>query len=415
MSVDLSSSIPVHLPKVIIDIILSYYDVFKGNLNVSLIGHNKPVTCIDVISPDCIVSGSFDKTVRIWNTKPVKLSVKRVEKCELILNHNAVVTCVAFFSASLTGNIASQEIKYVISGSLDGEIIIWNIDTGKLIRRLYGHTASIKCIGVTRFSDNICKRKIVSCSADRTIRIWNFESTYSEYSKYIDVDIVGIEWINNLMIHQNVNAKQVMIISYDMSGVYVWNYYDINNNFIRYSKLILIRPKIIGILSKMVYPRIVVLSHSSLYIYDLITLTFLFTYKETNLLDFSNCVKCATILPNDLVAIGMYDKTLVIWNTYEYDKNCRTIGTHSENIHSIFVLSEKHETIASRSKDGTIKIWNVSTNELEQNNSGKCIHTFTKNNFIHESSNFFLLDDNKLVTYYNQLEKEHTNEINIWN
>ena len=410
MSVNLSSSLPVHLPEVIIDIISSYYDFFKGNLNVSLIGHIKPITCIDVISPDYIVSGSFDKTVRIWNTKTVKLA----GKCELILDCKDVVTCVAFFS----GNIASQEIRYVISGSIYGEMIIWNINTGKSIRILKGHTESIKSIGFIHSSNTMRENKIISCSADGTIRIWNFESDCCEYKSYINqyysnlIDVDLRKWSNNLILYQDVNDKHLRIISYDMRGVYVWYCYDINSTFIRYLNLNLIRPKVIGILSKTSRPKIVILSNYSLYIYDLITMTFLCKYKEMNECDFSNGVKCATIISNDLIAIGTYDKTLVLWDC---SKKSITIGTHPENIHSIFVLSEKHETIASRSKDGTLKIWNVSMNELEQNNSNKCIQTFTKNKFMKDTSNFFLLGDNKLVTYYNQLEKEHNNEINIWN
>ena len=54
-----------------------------------------------------------------------------------------------------------------MSGSKDGRIKIWNVEEGKCLKTLEGHTSAVYCIEVL---DN---GEIVSGSDDKTIRIWN--------------------------------------------------------------------------------------------------------------------------------------------------------------------------------------------------------------------------------------------------
>jgi len=56
----------------------------------------------------------------------------------------------------------------LISGSLDNTIKVWDIDTGKAVRTLFGHIEGVWAVA----SD---KLRLVSGSHDRTIKVWNQE------------------------------------------------------------------------------------------------------------------------------------------------------------------------------------------------------------------------------------------------
>ena len=77
----------------------------------------------------------------------------------VLKGHLYGVTCVA----------VTSDYKYIISGSLDSTIRIWNFLEKKQKSVLKGHLDGIKTLAVT--SDN---KYIISCSFDRTIRIWSF-------------------------------------------------------------------------------------------------------------------------------------------------------------------------------------------------------------------------------------------------
>ena len=77
-------------------------------------------------------------------------------------NTSSIISTVAF----------SPSGKYVVSGSTDSTVRIWDSETGQIMRGpLEGHTGSIRSVA---FSPD--ERHIVSCSADQTIRIWDFET-----------------------------------------------------------------------------------------------------------------------------------------------------------------------------------------------------------------------------------------------
>ncbi len=59
----------------------------------------------------------------------------------------------------------------IISGSADTTIRVWNINTGKTLGLLKGHTNSI--LSVCSTNDG---RKLISGSDDYTIRIWDLKN-----------------------------------------------------------------------------------------------------------------------------------------------------------------------------------------------------------------------------------------------
>ena len=77
----------------------------------TLKGHEDSVKSIQVVSEDIIISGSDDKTIRIWSIKQ--------EKCLRTVTTRQYITCLEVLSNDT-----------LISGSWDCTIQLWSIKTG---------------------------------------------------------------------------------------------------------------------------------------------------------------------------------------------------------------------------------------------------------------------------------------------
>jgi WD40 repeat protein len=98
-----------------------------------------------------VVSGSYDRSVRIWNAV--------TGECEVVLEgHSDLVTSVAF----------SNDGSRVVSGSWDKSVRIWNAVTGECEVVLEGHSNRVRSVA---FSND--GSRVVSGSGDKSVRIWN--------------------------------------------------------------------------------------------------------------------------------------------------------------------------------------------------------------------------------------------------
>ena len=79
----------------------------------------------------------------------------------------------------------TNDNKYIVSGSQDKIIGIWNLHDRKQVARLYGHTSSVDCIAIS--SDN---KYIISSGIDNTMWIWSlqdhtFEDSFKCYNDFL--------------------------------------------------------------------------------------------------------------------------------------------------------------------------------------------------------------------------------------
>lgn len=111
-----------------IDKLAKLHQADFGNKNVdkplnTLKGHSDSVNSVAITSDNKIVSGSHDKTIKVWDLKTGKL-------LNTLKGHSKLVKSVA---------ITSDNSK-IVSGSFDNTIKVWELNTGKLLNTLVGHS-----------------------------------------------------------------------------------------------------------------------------------------------------------------------------------------------------------------------------------------------------------------------------------
>lgn len=102
-----------------------------------------------------IVSGSWDKTVRIWEAATGR-------ELAVLRGHEGWVESVAI----------TPDGRRIVSGSADKTVRIWETQTGRELAVLRGHDDWVSSVAIT--SDG---KRIVSGSWDKTVRIWDTEAS----------------------------------------------------------------------------------------------------------------------------------------------------------------------------------------------------------------------------------------------
>ncbi|MEO0224440.1 MAG: WD40 repeat domain-containing protein [candidate division WOR-3 bacterium] len=115
---------------------------------ITLEGHSFRVSSISFSSDGkYLASGSYDKTIKIWDT----------ESWKEIITLKGHPESISF----------SPDSKYLASGSDDKTIKIWEVGTWKLITTLKKHSDAIFSVSFSH-----CGRYLASGGADTTIKIW---------------------------------------------------------------------------------------------------------------------------------------------------------------------------------------------------------------------------------------------------
>ena len=107
----------------------------------------------------------------------------------------------------------SSDGQFALSGSWDGTLRLWDLNSGTTTRRFVGHTKDV--LSVAFSLDN---RQIVSGSRDRTIKLWN---TLGECKFTIQED-GHTEWVSCVRFSPNTKTPLIVSAGWDKL-VKVWN------------------------------------------------------------------------------------------------------------------------------------------------------------------------------------------------
>ncbi|KAL9540214.1 hypothetical protein MBANPS3_009811 [Mucor bainieri] len=152
-----------HVPKITKPVTLPYYDLYKnhhelnkrwkkGHVNTRyLTGHEDSVYCLVWVGPNLVVSGSRDRSIKLWNLANQQNALVLTKT-----NHDGSVLCLR----------ASSDMTWLVSGSSDSTCLIWSLPDLEPQNRLIGHAGGV--LDVCIVGD-----MIVSSSRDATIRVWD--------------------------------------------------------------------------------------------------------------------------------------------------------------------------------------------------------------------------------------------------
>jgi len=135
------------------------WDIARKCIRYTFEGHQRSVNSLDFsYDGSFIVSGSNDKTVRIWDMNT------RESKVFPIADHRGSVECVA----------VSPDDRFV-AAAFDFLVYIWDVETMTLIDCLRGHDYWVNSVAFTPEG-----KGLVSCSGDKILKYWEFSTALSD-------------------------------------------------------------------------------------------------------------------------------------------------------------------------------------------------------------------------------------------
>lgn len=119
------------------------WDMGTGCTTSVLVGHRSTVRSLK-IHGDYIVTGSRDSEIRVWNFKGTCLSILK--------GHTQSVRCM------------DMDSSHLVSGSYDGTVALWDYKKGRLVRYLKPHTLRV-------YSVALSSRYVASSGLDTNVHI----------------------------------------------------------------------------------------------------------------------------------------------------------------------------------------------------------------------------------------------------
>lgn len=225
--------------------------------------------------------------------------------------------------------------NYIISGSSDKTIKVYDINSDKLITRLNSHNSAVHNLLV--WDD-----KLISVSSDKTIKIWNLETLKLECTILAHTNhIYTITGLNDFFATSSLdktikfwNLKERKLLKVIKTGDYTaWSIIKENNK---------------------VFAG---LTDGSLNIYDFNSGELIYSYKAHD-------ESITSIKVNDkFIFTASKDKSIKIWNKSNFELIKNLIG-HNNSIWNLLI---SNDNLLSCSDDKTIKIWSISSGLLKQN------------------------------------------------
>ncbi|XP_029671745.1 protein FAN-like isoform X3 [Formica exsecta] len=178
---------------------LIFYDIEFGRIIDVLQGHEDAVSCL-AWSPkhQVIISGSWDCTVKVWHEYTSGSKIKPAECFIAQLDHDSKVTCI---------NI-SRDDTMLVSGTEDGELCLWNMDSYNLQATIKGHVCRINAV----MFDKQCS-SVISCAEDKVLSIIDVRTNTQIYSVSLESEPLTLTWM-----------KTFLLIGDNDGNLNIWNH-----------------------------------------------------------------------------------------------------------------------------------------------------------------------------------------------
>jgi WD40 repeat protein len=296
-----------------------------GALELCMEGHTDCVTSLAVLGDGRVVSGSDDKTLRVWNAA--------TGECERTLDgHTDRVKSLAVLGDGR-----------VVSGSDDDTLRVWNAATGECERTLEGHTYIVTSLAV------LGDGRVVSGSGDKTLRVWNAATGECERTLEGHTD-----WISSSVV---LGDGRVVSGSGDKT-LRVWN---VTTG--ECERTLEGHTDCVTSLAVLGDGRVVSGSDdNTLRVWNAAT-----GECERTLDGHTDRVKSLAVLGDGRVVSGSDDNTLRVWNVTTGECE-RTLEGHTDCVTSLAVLGDGR--VVSGSGDNTLRVWNLTTGECERTLEG---------------------------------------------
>ncbi|KAK2738503.1 hypothetical protein FQN57_007018 [Myotisia sp. PD_48] len=148
---------------------IEVFDIASSSLLDTIQAHDGPIWALQV-HPDgkSMVTGSADKTAKFWEFKIVQeeiLGTKRTTPKLKLVNTRTLKVADDILSLRF-----SPDARLLAVSLLDNTIKVFFVDTLKLFLNLYGHKLPVLNMDISYDS-----KMIVTCSADKTVRLWGLD------------------------------------------------------------------------------------------------------------------------------------------------------------------------------------------------------------------------------------------------
>ena len=148
---------------------------FDGNKNECVLGktwkgHTKPVVALSnfVTEHACIVSSSNDKTLRIWDMNKENESI-------VLKGHEKAISCVKVTKLVVSTNTSGTDEWVVVSGSSDKSVRIWSLKDGLCLHVIQPFKKAVIQLSILK-NDNINKNACLALTSDGKINLIDLAS-----------------------------------------------------------------------------------------------------------------------------------------------------------------------------------------------------------------------------------------------
>jgi WD40 repeat protein len=137
-------------------------------------GHCSDISALTVSGFSYLLSGSFDTTIKIWN-----------------LYHNTCVNTLIGHTARIAAIVVDNDGKEIYSGSDDRTVIVWDFNSG-LLKHTLKHDSPVHSLATTRNKPYL----IVGCE-DGSIHLWDRQSMQQIHVLQMEDDVTALAVTSN--------------------------------------------------------------------------------------------------------------------------------------------------------------------------------------------------------------------------